>query len=93
MADDSSSWKSGHGVRMTVEAVNCAPVRARLAAVATGRTAAAPPIPHIGMRGYSDPPTPDSAGEGGRASLVLPVRTSARLPRKVALVAASTAVY
>ena len=33
-------------------AVNIACLRPRLAAVAPGRTAAAPPIPHIGMRGF-----------------------------------------
>ena len=33
-------------------AVKIAPARARLAGVATGRTAAAPPSPHIGMRGF-----------------------------------------
>ena len=35
-------------------------MHARRAAVATSRTAAAPPIPHIGMRWPSDPSSPDS---------------------------------
>jgi len=56
--DSADEWERA------VEVMEVAPVCARLAAVAPGRTAAAPPIPHIGMRGFSDPPMPDSHRQG-----------------------------
>lgn len=67
-----------------VGAVTYAPVHARLAAVATGRTAAAPPIPHIRTWGLSDPLMANTTAMSSRASLVLPLRTSARLSYNVA---------
>jgi hypothetical protein len=69
---------------LAVAAVRFAPARARLAAVATGSAAAAPPIPHIGMWGFSGPSTPDPTGVDSRASHALPPRTSAGLARNVA---------
>jgi len=67
-----------------------APVHARLAAVATGRTAAAPPIPQIRIWWFSDPSLAVSTAKDGRASLILPLRTSAQRTRKVAFTTAST---
>src|SRR5207249_2987758 len=69
-----------------------ASVRVRLAAVAAGRTATAPPIPQIGIWGISDPPMPVATPMRGRASHVLPPRTSARRPRNVASPTAPTDV-
>ena len=71
----------GHDAR---RAGRVAQVRARRAAVATGGTAAAPPIPRVRTRGVSDPLMPVDAGMSGRASLVSPPRTSARLARNAA---------
>ena len=74
----------------SVGVVGPASVRVRLAAVATGRTAAAPPIPQRRLWGFSDPPMPVATVMGGRASHVLPPRTSARRPRNVASPTAPT---
>lgn len=57
--------------RSSLGTVDAAFVRVRLAAVAVGRAAAAPPIPHLSMRGFSDPPLPVSTATGGRASRAL----------------------